>query len=742
MRKRSRPLIFILAIVMIVSLLPLTSFAANPFLPLWERVPDGEPRVFKDPATGQERLYVYGSHDSRISGYCGPDHVVWSAPIDDPNNWRWEGEAFHVDQLNGVDYVDRDGVTKQLIVDVDANIRVMLYAPDVVYHPENNKYYMYVFVDGMWHVNPDPPAGLNRRRHPMFVLSSDSPAGPFGNPKFVTLAFDPAVLVDNVKNEKGKSRVYLYWTPEETRNLRACELNPDDMATILPGTEHYPFLETEQAPKNTMPDWVAPFYMFEGSSMRKVNNMYIMAYCRAVRPTQTSTSGISEIGWAYSDNPFGDPALGTPWTFGGVVVDNRGEQVKNPYTGDTTYTFTGGNVHGGMAEVKGQWYQIYHRSTNISSKRQAMAEPFDLRFENGVPVIDQVELTSQGFEIGGLDPFKEQYAGYACYILPASGTASPQFFSQNNDANINFDPNAVRNDWYPVMNLRNQSWLGYKYFNFGEGFDAGEKIKLVLTLTERSAGTVNIYASDPKAKFLDPEQPKTLIGTVALSGSNSDVHTVEAVIDSDKLVGRKGIYLEFLSSQTGEICQVNKLQFAREVLPLAVSVTPPSIVETVAANLIIAVSGEGLAGKDATAWLKTEDGLKYPTPVVNGAARMSVTSAPAAGAYKLVVETSDGSAYGSCDIEVVPYNKDIWTVQVDTSLEGKTRFLFAADISTLKGYKVVVNDVTTLAPVQSGNALVIDYAAQSNDKFVISGVKYANLFPSYSFTFTVRYTTK
>lgn len=29
----------------------------NPYLPLWEYVPDAEPRVFGD------RLYVYGSHD-------------------------------------------------------------------------------------------------------------------------------------------------------------------------------------------------------------------------------------------------------------------------------------------------------------------------------------------------------------------------------------------------------------------------------------------------------------------------------------------------------------------------------------------------------------------------------------------------------------------------------------------------------------------------------------------------------
>jgi hypothetical protein len=561
-KRKTRLLGILLAAALVLGLFPIGGSAANPFLPLWERVPDGEPRVFTDPETGEQRLYVYGSHDSRVSGYCGPDHVVWSAPVSDPTDWRYEGLAFHVDQLDGADYVDRDGVTKQLIVDVDANLRVMLYAPDVVYHPENKKYYMYLFVDGMWHVNPDPPAGLNRRRHPMFVASSDSPAGPFTDPQFVTLAFDPAVLVDDVKNEDGKSRVYLYWTPEENRNMHGAELDPDDMRTILPGTEHFPFGEEAGAPKNTMPDWTAPFYMFEGSSMRKVNGVYLMAYCRAVRPTQTSTEGISEIGWAYSDNPFGDPALGSPWTFGGVVVDNRGEQVADPYTGETTYTYTGGNIHGGMAEVGGQWYQIFHRNSNYGGKRQAMAEPFDLSFVDGVPVIEQVELTSQGFETGGLDPYQEQYASYACYMLPPSGASAIQFFSQVNSADSNFDPETERADWYPAMNIQNHSWLGYKYFDFGDGVADGQEAYLTLELAENAAGTVNVYASDPKASFSDPEQPKALIGSVALPGTKRAAHKVTAIVDKAALAGRKGIYLEFLSDAAGEICQLNKLQFS------------------------------------------------------------------------------------------------------------------------------------------------------------------------------------
>ena len=49
---------------------------SNPYLPKWEYIPDGEPRVFGD------RIYVYGSHDNAGSdSFC--DYVLkcWSAPL-------------------------------------------------------------------------------------------------------------------------------------------------------------------------------------------------------------------------------------------------------------------------------------------------------------------------------------------------------------------------------------------------------------------------------------------------------------------------------------------------------------------------------------------------------------------------------------------------------------------------------------------------------------------------------------
>ena len=69
--------------------------AGNPYLPLWEHLPDGEPRVFEDPDNpGKYRAYIIGSHDLRFTSYCGPDIRMWSAPVEDLSQWRDEGNLY------------------------------------------------------------------------------------------------------------------------------------------------------------------------------------------------------------------------------------------------------------------------------------------------------------------------------------------------------------------------------------------------------------------------------------------------------------------------------------------------------------------------------------------------------------------------------------------------------------------------------------------------------------------------
>src|SRR5512133_2939220 len=72
------------------------AFAAKPFLPSWEYIPDGEPRVFGD------RVYLYGSHDRAGSKrFCDYILKVWSAPLNDLNTWRDEGIVFSTRDIGG-----------------------------------------------------------------------------------------------------------------------------------------------------------------------------------------------------------------------------------------------------------------------------------------------------------------------------------------------------------------------------------------------------------------------------------------------------------------------------------------------------------------------------------------------------------------------------------------------------------------------------------------------------------------
>ena len=97
--------------------------AFNPYLPSWEYIPDGEPRVFGD------RVYVYGSHDhfnARI--FCVGDYVCWSAPVENLKDWRYEGVIFKKNQ----DPKNRLGIR-------------LLFAPDVVQGADGKFYLYYAF---------------------------------------------------------------------------------------------------------------------------------------------------------------------------------------------------------------------------------------------------------------------------------------------------------------------------------------------------------------------------------------------------------------------------------------------------------------------------------------------------------------------------------------------------------------------------------------------------------------------
>ena len=417
--------------------------AQNPYMPLWEFIPDGEPYVFEDPdQPGRYRVYVYGSHDMLEQYYCGRDQVVWSAPTDNLADWRCDGVIFES---------VRDAQGRLLSPDGEGDV---LYAPDVaeVKHPDGSKsYYLY----------PNNQAGGRRN----MVARSDRPDGPFEvcnwDPKDPTrtlgpLDFDPAVLVDD------DGRVYGYWG---FGNPHVAELDPATMATVKPGTKVTEHMVPAREEDKT-------FRFFEASSIRKIKDKYVFVYSRE---TNAGECGLPKsnytLAYAYSQHPTG------PWTYGGTLIDGRGLE-RRP---DGTCVFTAvpnGNTHGSLCQINGRWWVFYHRQAGTTEySRQAMVAPVDVEVmegPDGYVRISQAEFTCEGFATEGLDPFRRWPAGIACYFTgpePAwqeyprvvyPGSHTEIFRHQYQGQTDLYDPACNR---CTVAGNTAGSVVGYKYFD-------------------------------------------------------------------------------------------------------------------------------------------------------------------------------------------------------------------------------------------------------------------------------------
>lgn len=357
----------------------------NPYLPFWEYIPDGEPRVFGD------RIYVYGSHDNAGSvQFC--DHVLkcWSAPLDNLNDWVCHGDIFRTqdtaDCPSDTDWTDKSNY---------------LYAPDVV--EKDGKYYLYAYI-----INS---VGC--------VAVSDKPEGPFRllskykytipdeiccNGWFI----DPGVLVDD------DGRTYIYCGFE--RSFMA-EVNSDNMYEIIDGSciEHIiPIEKTE-----SFPDEDSLF--FEACSPRKVGDTYYLIY---------SPKRGSRLAYATSDKPTG------PFVYRGYIVDNGVD-------------YPGGNDHGSIVQINGQWYIFYHRMTNGTiMSRRGCVEKITILPDGTIP---PVEMTSLGFE-DSLDPYRITPAEIACVLKNGAFVTEKNIFER------------------VVTNITENGVIGYKYFDFGDDF--------------------------------------------------------------------------------------------------------------------------------------------------------------------------------------------------------------------------------------------------------------------------------
>lgn len=397
--------------------------AVNPYLPLYEYIPDGEPHVFGD------RLYIYGSHD-RFDGrkFCENDYVCWSAPVTDLADWRYEGVIYHRTQDPRMPHGEHE-----------------LWAPDVV-QGKDGRYYLYYCPDdkvkSIGVAVCDTPAG-----HYMFYgVVRDREGGILGERPGDTIPFDPGVFRD----EDGT--VYLYSgngprTEKEavkTQKASVVMTLEDDMLTLR--TEPRRLLPTVGHSRGT---GFAGHELFEASSIRKIRGKYYLVY---------SSIACHELCYAVSDRP------DRGFRYGGVVVSNcdlfPGEKPR--------YAF--GNNHGGLECINGQYYIFYHRPTNCSMySRQGCAERVEIRPDGSIP---QVCVTSCGLNGGPLAAKGSYPATICCHLYgKRTPTYSVRMLMGNKHPYITQDGP----DWSPgdagrpprqyIANGRDGMTVVYRYFH-------------------------------------------------------------------------------------------------------------------------------------------------------------------------------------------------------------------------------------------------------------------------------------
>ena len=530
--------------------------AQNPYLPLWEHLPDGEPRVFEDPdQPGKYRAYIIGSHDITYTAYCGNDIRMWSAPVEDLSQWRDEGPIFSWFAGGQWD---------------------TMFAPDLV-EVKNGKtgkktYWLYPHSRGWGRI--------------AMVCRGDRPNGPF-TPVNLTedglrcvpgslIDFDPSVFIDYITDKKDPDydkgfRAYVFYGFQHST---ACELDQNTMYSKREGTELIdPFipassqdgklLDKEGSVYKALYKGQNPldFNFFEASSIRKVGNKYVMVFSGYSGKEYGLGNTNSALRYAYGDSPLG------PWRSGGVLVDSRGV-VPNEDGSKLITTNAAHNTHGSLQEINGQWYVFYHRPPRgFGNARQAMVAPVKIEWDKKPlakggkvritgydPFVKNnewtakasdgneytgAEVTSEGFQIYGLPPYAYYSAGLACFMY---GPNANQYMQDNHD---------VWNNSMDLAGIQNGGIVGFKYFGFGglpacskgvmpfEGTKKGDGTEIFVNLTHGKHGAFKIHV------LLDDPWKGEEIATIDVPEND---HRSSAVFRTkvpavEGLTGKHAIYL-------------------------------------------------------------------------------------------------------------------------------------------------------------------------------------------------------
>ena len=411
--------------------------AINPFLPLDQYIPDGEPHVFGD------RIYLFGSHDKEAGEtFCMLDYMGWSAPIGDLGNWTCSGSIYSAKQDPLYDPVKMPH----------------MYAPDVV-QGNDGRFYLYYCISGSF--------GKGGYHNPVSVAVCDTPDGkyeylgvvrnPDGTPMWRYVCFDPAVINDNgtirlyygttapwldaIPFKHGREKGYSMAFGRTKEQLRSV---PEGITGAYHVTLADDMLTVVDLPKRIDNTIAGSDYkghgFFEGSSIRKIKDTYYYIY---------SSLNNHELCYATSKYPDRD------FVYGGTIVSN-GDVFYQGRKPKDRLNHTGTN-HGSIECVNGQWYVFYHRLTHQSDySRQACAEKIEIFPDGSIP---QVEITSCGLNDGPLKGEGTYPAVICCNLTNGK-------MRHGGNRNKKYDAPLVMSSGNQrfIGNIGNHTTIGYKYF--------------------------------------------------------------------------------------------------------------------------------------------------------------------------------------------------------------------------------------------------------------------------------------
>ena len=205
----------------------------------------------------------------------------------------------------------------------------------------------------------------------------------------------------------------------------------------------------------------------------------------------------SRLAYATSQSPTG------PFTYRGYIVDNGVD-------------YPGGNDHGSIACINGQWYIFYHRMTNGTiMSRRGCVEKITILPDGTIP---PVEMTSLGFQ-DSLNPYEITPAEIACVLKGGAFITEKNVFER------------------VITNIQDGAVIGYKYYDFGDDFGSR---------TMEFSAKINGCGCDCTLHILLDGEEGEEIGSCQIGHDGGVIHTIVKAV-----AGRHALFFKVTTEYQG-----------------------------------------------------------------------------------------------------------------------------------------------------------------------------------------------